>query len=200
MKRLITSATLIAALVCASAALAHGSIVRVSGIQAPPDRTAGAPGDPCAVVDPETGQPPFVSNAMAGSLVGCWYTDTFKITAKKPNGVVHAVGTEHFIGCLHTGRRGGCTKADRTGTLALTARFQFEFDQAGKEISGRCQHKIVSGTGDFDGAAGRIDFKDNVTNGTSTYRGQITLAKPHRSAHATAAAAGPAASRPTSMC
>ena len=35
MKRLITPATLIAVLVCASAALAHGSTVGVTGIQRP---------------------------------------------------------------------------------------------------------------------------------------------------------------------
>jgi hypothetical protein len=56
MKRLVTSAALIAVLVCAGSALAHGSTVRVSGVQAPVDKTAGAPGDPCAAVDPETGK------------------------------------------------------------------------------------------------------------------------------------------------
>ena len=58
MKKLVTSAALIAVLVCAGSALAHGSTVRVSGIQAAGQtRTAGAPGDPCAVLDPETGAP-----------------------------------------------------------------------------------------------------------------------------------------------
>ena len=58
MKRLVTPATLIAVLVCATAALAHGSTVRVSGIQAPPDKTAGAPGDPCAVLIPRPARLP----------------------------------------------------------------------------------------------------------------------------------------------
>ena len=65
MKRLITPATLIAVLVCASAALAHGSTVGVAGIQAPADATAGAPGDPCAATDPETGRVPVVMSTEA---------------------------------------------------------------------------------------------------------------------------------------
>src|SRR3977135_3713594 len=76
MKRLVTSAALIAVLVCAAAALAHGSAVHVARIQAGADTTAGAPGDPCAVLDPATGAP-AQGNAMAGSLIGCWYTDSF---------------------------------------------------------------------------------------------------------------------------
>jgi hypothetical protein len=66
-----------------------------------------------------------------------------------------------------------------------------------QEIAGGCRHKIVSGTGDFAGATGRINFTDNVTNGTSSYRGYIRLADRHRVAFAKAAAA---VSRPSSMC
>jgi hypothetical protein len=200
MKKLITPTAILAVLVWSGAALAHSSTVRVSGIQAPPDQTAGAPGDPCAAVDPETGTAPFVSNVMAGSLVGCWYTDTFNVTLQKPNGVVHAIGTEHFVGCLDAGGVGHCTAADPTGTLALTARFEFKFDQANNEIWGRCQHPIVSGTGDFRGATGRINFKDNVTNGTSSYRGHITFADRHEAVRATTAYAAAAIIPPRSMC
>jgi len=41
-------------------------------------------------------------------------------------------------------------------------------------IHGRCQHPIIAGTGDFAGASGVITFKDDVTNGTSLYRGPVT--------------------------
>jgi hypothetical protein len=198
MKRLITPAALIAALVCATAALAHGSTIRVSGIQGPPDATAGAPGDPCAAVDPATGQPAG-TNAMAGSLVGCWYTDTFNVISITPSGVIHATGSEHFVGCLDISRQGDCTRPDPTGTLALTYTFEFKQDPVTQhEIWGHCEHQIVSGTGGFAGATGRIDFRDNVLNGTSAYRGHITLADRNRAAHATAAAA--AVGRPSSMC
>jgi hypothetical protein len=198
MKRLITPIALISLLVCAGVALAHGPTVRVSGTQGPLDTAAGSPGDPCAMVDPATGQAPILSNAMAGSLIGCWYTDTVKLVTLTPRGVIHTTGTEHFVGCLDIHPKQGCTHADPTGTLALSYKFEAKLDPVtGNEMWGRCQHRIMSGTGGFHGAAGRIDFKDNVTNGTSTYRGHITLDDRHGTARATAAAA---AARPWSMC
>jgi hypothetical protein len=203
MKKLITPTALLVVLVVLvwdGAALGHSSTVRVSGLQAALDKTAGAPGDPCAATDPKTGTAPKLINAMAGSLVGCWYTDTLNITLRKPNGIVHATGREHFVGCLDTARAGHCTRADPTGTLALTATFELKFDHAKNEIWGRCQHPIVSGTGAFRGATGRINFTDNVTNGTATYRGHITLAGRHKAAGATAADLAPAATPSTSTC
>lgn len=200
MKKLIRATVLLVVLVWASAALGHRSTVRVSGIQAPLDQTAGAPGDPCAATDPETGRAPHFANAMAGSLIGCWYTDTFKITLRKPNGIVHATGTEHFVGCLDTHRARHCTRADPTGTLALTATFELKFDPAGNEIWGRCQHPIVSGTGDFRKATGRINFKDIVTNGTARYRGHITLADGHKAVRAATAAAVSTVAPARSIC
>ena len=62
-------------------------------------------------------------------------------------------------------------------------------DKNGKEIRGGCQHPIMSGTGDFKGARGRLNFTDNVANGTSDYLGQITLAKQVRAARVRASAA-----------
>jgi hypothetical protein len=198
MKRLVTFAALIAVLVCAGSALAHGSTVRASGIQAAPDTTAGAPGDPCAAVDPETGKKPMGSiNVMAGSLIGCWYTDTYNPIdgTPLPDGVVVFAGTEHFVGCLDIRHRGKCKHADPTGSLALTYTFEAQYS-ATSEIWGGCQHGIVPGmgTGGLAGAAGWLDFTDNVTNGTSAYHGYITLAGRRlagrrRGAHATVAAA-----------
>jgi hypothetical protein len=201
MKRLITPATLIAVLVYASAALAHGSTVGVAGIQAPADATAGAPGDPCAATDPETGRVPVVSNAMAGSLIGCWYTDTFKIINSTASGVIYASGSEHFVGCLDVRRKGSCTETDRTGTLALKYTFLAQYDPVtSNEIWGGCLHKIVSGTGGLAGAAGRIDFQDNVANGTSSYLGLLTLQGRGQAARARAVATAAAVRRPASMC
>jgi hypothetical protein len=202
MKRLVIPTALITALVCAGAALAHGSAVRVSGIQAPADTTAGARGNPCAAVDPETGVAPAQSNAMAGSLIGCWYTDTFHTIVSTRNGLTIATGTEHFVGCLDLDRTGACADGDPTGTLALTYKFEGKFDTATQnEIAGRCQHKIVSGTAGFAGATGRIDFRDNVTNGTSNYRGHITLADEPKVAHTTVAHSSTAAlTRPDTFC
>ena len=46
------------------------------------------------------------------------------------------------------------------------------------EIFGRCQHPIAagSGTGGFEGAKGRIDFKDIISDPiVYVYRGHIRL-------------------------
>ena len=66
------------------------------------------------------------------------------------------------------------------GTFRTTYKFEGKLNSAGLEIKGRCQHKIVagSGTGGFLGASGRVDFKDII--GATTlieyhYRGHIIL-------------------------
>ena len=192
MKRLVTSVALIAVLVCAGSALAHGSTVRVSGIEAPVDATAGAPGDPCRTVDPQTGalaQP----NVVTGSLIGCWYTDTGDYIDGTPllDGVIVIAGTEHFVGCLAISHQGKCTRADPTGSFALNYTFEAQYSSPTNEIWGGCQHGIVPGlgTGGFARAAGWVDFTDNATNGTAAYQGYVTLAGRRSGAHATAAAA-----------
>ena len=201
MKRLVTSVALLAVLVCTATALAQGSAVRVSGIQGPADTTAGAPGDPCAAVDPVIGLAPVLSNAMAGSLIGCWYTDTFNLISAMPDGAIVGTGSEHFVGCLDLNRNGRCAHRDPSGSLALTYVFEAKYDPVTQqEIAGGCQHEIGSGTGDFAGATGRINFTDNVTNGTSNYRGRITLTDGGRAMRAKRAAAAAAVGRSSAMC
>ena len=173
----------------------------MSGIQAP---NATAPGNPCYELDPVTGQPPEVANSMGGSLIGCWFTDVFNYGPTSPGGILHATGAEHFVGCLDIRQEGRCTQDDPAGTLALSARFEFKVVN-NQEIWGRCEHQILSGTGAFQGAAGKIDFRDNVTNGTSRYRGWITLGERHEAVHvsvvhASAAVATAAGYRPMSIC
>jgi hypothetical protein len=117
---------------------------------------------------------------MVGGLIGCWYTDTLVIHPAQPNGTpsgaIQATGTEHFVGCLDVNDDQTCDSGDPEGTLSFTFQFSGKFDPVtGAEIHGRCQHPIVSGTGDFAGASGVINFKDDVTNGTSLYAGQVAL-------------------------
>jgi hypothetical protein len=160
----------------------------VAGIQSPPQTTAGHPGDPCGIVDPQTRLAPILKNTMTGSLIGCWYTDTLNEIQTKPNGDILAIGTEHFVGCLDRNRDRSCTHREPHGTLALIYAFEGSFDHAGRELSGQCQHPILSGTGGFQGAHGQINFSDNVTDGTSDYQGQITLANHTSAARVTATA------------
>ena len=68
--------------------------------------------------------------------------------------------------------------AESEGTFATTYKFESKWDpdvSTGSEVHGRCQHPIVagSGTGGFEGATGRVDFKDEVTTGQNFYWGHI---------------------------
>jgi hypothetical protein len=195
MKKLIAPTTLIIMLVCASAALAHGTTVPISGIQKAEDLTV------CAATDPETGGPAY-PQPMTGSLIGCWYTDPGTTVESTADLVYVFTGTEHFVGCLDLSGRGHCAPADPTGSLALTYTFEAQYTPSGNEIWGRCQHGIVPnmGTGGFAGAAGWLDFTDNVTLGTSAYQGYITLAGRRWAARATKAAAFARVRRSKSMC
>jgi hypothetical protein len=83
--------------------------------------------------------------------------------------------SETFVGCL----------GDRCGSFGLEAHItsKFEGPPPVGQVFGRCQHKIVAGTGtgDFEGVTGRLDFKDiimrdangNVTGVEFDYRGHL---------------------------
>jgi hypothetical protein len=131
---------------------------------------SSAPLSRCPV---ESGYPDYSAIEMTGSLEGCWYTKIltpipFETT---PSGVYLESGEEKFVGSLNGGPR---------GTFTTTYKFEAKLDTVtGLEIKGRCQHKIVagSGTGGFAGASGRVDFKDIIDGATVTYeyRGHIRL-------------------------
>jgi hypothetical protein len=111
--------------------------------------------------------PPIV---MTGSLEGCWYTDV--VTSRQlSSGVYLETGKEVFFGTLN---------GSAVGSFRTTYRFESKWDPdaaTGAEIHGRCQHPLVagSGTGGFDGATGRVDFKDLVETGDLAYRGHISF-------------------------
>jgi hypothetical protein len=131
--------------------------------------TTGACPDPPTGYEDFTSLPPLV---MTGSLEGCWYTKV--VSAKDngaPSGVYQERGEEVFVGSLDGGPE---------GTFAATFKFTSKWDpdvSTGSEVHGRCQHPIVagSGTGGFEAATGRVDFKDDVVTGEFLYRGHISL-------------------------
>lgn len=130
---------------------ASAGTMQISGVQS--FDTAG--------ICPETSLATFT---MTGTLVGCWYTDSAN-TKVNPSGTIQQTGTEHFVGCLN-----GST----CGTFYTTFTFTAKFASPVAEIHGRCHHPIVSGTEGFAAANGLLNFKDDVTTGTSDYRGHIT--------------------------
>ena len=166
MGRLVLLA-LVAGLMAILAAPAGAASDRLSGVSVY-DTTGACPEPPVGYED-FVSYPPLV---MTGSLEGCWYT---KLISAKDNGIPSGVyqerGEEVFVGRLDGGP---------VGTFATTYKFTSKWNpdvSTGSEVRGRCEHPIVvgSGTGGFEGAAGRVDFKDIVATGEYIYRGHIRL-------------------------
>jgi hypothetical protein len=167
----IMVAGVVAVVACVVAAPASATQNQVSGVQTP-----GTIGSACS--------DPLASFTMTGGLVGCWYEDLFNITKDQvtPSGIelVHFSGTEHFTGCLDTDGD-QCEAGDPSGTLSFVYSFTGQYvagTNLAIEIRGRCHHPIVGGTGDFTGATGVINFKDDVSNPalvTSPYMGHVTF-------------------------
>ena len=121
---------------------------------------------PVGAVPTNLGDYPAID--FSGSLDGCWYT--YVATSQfNPSGTYVEQGSELFVGCLN---------GTACGTFETTYTFTGKYtdDTFAHELHGRCEHRIVGGTGDFAGAIGVITFKDDVVNMTFDYRGQIQLA------------------------
>jgi hypothetical protein len=112
---------------------------------------------------------------VTGGLLGSWATTSFEEVATSP--YYEAKGTEEFSGCIDRRRDRSC-KGDPSGTITFDFRFWGLYGSADPEslVWGSCWHPIVSGTGDFAGAAGVLTFVDSPTpNGVKTsYIGTIT--------------------------
>lgn len=169
--RSMLAAAVAAVLSCVIATPASASQNQVSGVQTP------------AIIPPACSDS-SASFTMTGSLVGCWYEDTFNLTKDQvtPSGseLVHFSGTEHFTGCLDVDGDGSCT-GDPSGTLFFIFTFTGQYVPGTNltiEIRGRCHHPIVGGTGDFAGASGVLNFKDDVSNPAfviSPYMGHVSF-------------------------
>jgi hypothetical protein len=121
---------------------------------------------------PPVGSPPadlgdYPPIEMSGSLNGCWYTYVSR-SQFNPSGTYVEQGNEIFVGCLN-----GTTCGTFETTYTFTAKYVD--DTFAQEIHGRCEHRIVGGTGDFAGAKGVITFRDDVVNLNFHYRGHINL-------------------------
>jgi hypothetical protein len=145
--------------------LASAAVTRLSG-----DASYDAvrcPGPPAGYEDFDA-YPGFL---LTGSLEGCLYTKVIRVK-ETPSGVYLEVGEEVVIGSLDGGP---------VGTFETTYRFESKWDpdvSSGVEVHGRCQHPIVegTGTGGFEGARGRLDFKDIIGDPvTYVYRGHVDL-------------------------
>jgi hypothetical protein len=141
-----------------SPALAQGA-TQISGVAFFDD-----PLDP-ACEDPE-GVGANYALVMTGDLEGCLYTFVDPDAASSPSGTYRETGTETFVA------------SDGSGTFETTYRFEAKYEDVANlsgEIFGRCQHPIVEGSGtvDYEGVSGRLDFKDDVETGDFLYRGHL---------------------------
>lgn len=163
----VIAATAVSATMVASAPVS-ATANQIAGIGVFDTAGTTCPGPPDGYAD-FVSYPPIV---LTGSLEGCWYT---KVESAKdlgaPSGIYLESGREVFVGSLNGGP---------TGLFTTTYKFESKWDpdvSTGTEVNGRCQHPLVvgSGTGGFDGATGRVDFKDIVADGSYRYRGHLSL-------------------------
>jgi hypothetical protein len=103
---------------------------------------------------------------MTGDLQGCHYTFVESATCS-PAGTYVESGHELFI-----------ADSSPNDTFRTTYRFEAKYQDcshAAGEVFGRCQHPIVEGSGEgiFDGVRGRLDLRDNVTEGNFPYQGHL---------------------------
>lgn len=133
---------------------------QVSGVGIP-----GAWGDP-GCTDPAYLEATYAI-VMTGDLEGCIYG--YELAAKAvDNGIFQTRDEEFFVGSWD----------GNEGTWEMREHFTSKWDPAFFEQKfGRCQHPIVkgSGTGDFEGITGRLDFKDDVERGVAYYHGHLKL-------------------------
>jgi hypothetical protein len=152
-RRLLSTTTLTAALALAPAGTAFAAgATQVEGLLRP-DQAGHCLAHPDAAG----------AYTVEGSLVGCWYVDTFVVDNESSAGGFTSHGTETFDGCL----------GSRCGTFSTTYTFTARYVD-GAEKHGRCHHPVTGGTGGFAGVGGEIHMKD-LPDGCSTYTGALKL-------------------------
>lgn len=122
----------------------------------------------------------MVPQAGSWGLDGCLFTTSVDEdrSGLSQGGVYKEYGTEQFDGNL----------VDPDGNVIASGTFDTEYVITSKwagapfeseQFHGRCQHPITTGTGDFAGATGRIDFKDTIVDGVAVeypFFGHVNLA------------------------
>lgn len=104
---------------------------------------------------------------ITGDLEGCLYGTALSARLSE-GGTYLERDHEVFVG----------TYQGESGTFEVDAVYTAKFAGevfASPQHFGRCQHPIITGTGTgvFDGVSGRLDFKDDVEQGTYEYRGHL---------------------------
>lgn len=148
---LAVALTAVFVVVPVGAASAGPGVTQVDGLMVP-DGGAACDDDAASIA----------AYVVSGSLVGCWYIDTFVVEHTSNAGGFLASGTEQFAGCL----------GSRCGRFFTTYTFTAKFT-GDTEDHGRCHHPVVGGDGDFAGVTGVINMHD-LPDGCSIYSGHLS--------------------------
>lgn len=127
-------------------------------------------GDPCT--SPPEGfeasqTPDGYAFPIAGDLDGCVYGVITTARFHEGSGTYQERADEIFV-----------SSEDSADTFRMVENYTAKVDPD-NDVTGlffaRCQHPIVtgSGTGEFEGVSGRLDFKDDTVNGTTEYKGHL---------------------------
>ena len=114
-KRLIALVTVVAGTLLVAAPASAAGAGQVAGDQTPVATCDGDSSD-------------LGTFSMDGSLIGCWFADSFEVVREHASGTVQITGTEHFDGCLDLGGDGSCS-GDPEGTLSFSFQFSGKFDR-----------------------------------------------------------------------
>ena len=143
--------TLLLTLVMAAPAAAGGNgATQVSGIGFVP-----GPGE-CDNPPPGV-NPTYAIHMKEGDLKGCVYGFNPEFKGPGPSGVAKERADEVFVGSYD----------GHVGTFRMRENWHAKFDpDSGTQVFGFCKHPINkgSGTGDFEGVRGRLDFRDDLTD------------------------------------
>ena len=123
--------------------------------------------EPGACTDPE-GAGADYALTLTGSLTGCHYVFVENGQCS-PGGAYYEVGYEIFVG-TYDGQPG----TFRT-KYVFTAKY-LDCPNLTGEVTGRCQHPFVngSGTGVFEGIReARLDMRDDISAGNFPYKGHV---------------------------
>ena len=162
MRRIVVVFSALAMLAVIALPAGASGATQISGVAVPGDF------DVCS--DAVGADADSVLQIIEGDLIGCLYA-WWDPAVFRPSGTYNETGDELFVGCLADG--------ETCGTFEIDYRFTAKFadDDFSGQVFGRCQHPIVegTGTGDFEGITGRIDFKDDLDAGIFDMRGHISL-------------------------
>jgi large exoprotein involved in heme utilization and adhesion len=173
----VRGTALIAAIVCATAAIGAGPAGAGGGDPLP--KTVHVRGTQQAV----DGSSDFFtvrSDPGRAGLVGDWaITHRFSQSFRSP--FFFETGTEWFDGCLDLNGDNAC-HSEPTGSMTFNYASWVKFDPAllpdvFSELAGGCVHPVTGGSGAFAGARGLLTMRDRPVGDTieTTYRGSLTL-------------------------